>query len=601
MTTRLALELRLAAALLMVLTMVAVGWVQRSPWVVLLATPVFTVLYALGKWNSWKLAWRIGGAPQIVLSVLVTLPIQAVVAGVCYVVGVGLGRLVAGNRALAPLAGTDVITMAVLLGVGAVISTVVIRLESAAPAAAGIESTPGVLLTDDGATAEPEIELDVDPKPLTLDTFFVSPEHWRTNAAREALELRSGPVRKPSLAADDDMIAAAETRLGVRLPDTLRALYRKLNGGYVGWLYVPLVPNPGPVYDDWRGAFSIDYSSLAPLDKLRTVAEHYSDFTDDPEDLPANAEHLIVLQARYGDMTLLDYSAGPRPRVLIVDYDKASGEDPVDLVFEDFDQFFAALRGERGRLRTETPARDLGAPMEEAPEDQRASRFWGKSDPHPFYRNAINARTARNPRWPPTVLSSLPPRTGSGSGSPWTSSRCGGAQRRRGRHAVRAVHRGCRRARRRGHAASGTARIRGHAGRAVGPIGFRGERDTLGAEASGVRQARRAGGGSRTGCSSGLPRPPGRRPRRLHRRESESSAGRGAAFRALRRPPRPAPLSAWRLGRRVRAARCGSGTGVALSRAAHSDVGFDCVDGDFEGALLFVEDVHRHLIDGGRV
>lgn len=73
------------------------------------------------------------------------------------------------------------------------------------------------------------------------------------------------------------MIAAAETRLGVRLPDTLRALYRKLNGGYVGWLYVPLVPNPAPAYDDWRGAFSIDYSSLASLDELRTVAEHYSD------------------------------------------------------------------------------------------------------------------------------------------------------------------------------------------------------------------------------------------------------------------------------------------------------------------------------------
>ena len=398
MTTRLALGLRLAAALLVVLTMVAVGWVQRSPWVVLMATPVFTVLYALGKWNSWKLAWRSGGGPQIALSVLVTLPIQAVVAGFCYVLGVGLGRLVAGNRALAPLATADVVTVALLLAVGVAISTVVIRLESAAPAAAGIAPTPEGLPADDEAAVEPEIELDVDPTPLTLDTFFVSPEHWRTNAAREALELRSGPVRKPPLAADDDVIAAAETRLGVRLPDTLRALYRKLNGGYVGWLYLPLVPNPGPFYDDWRGAFSIDYSSLAPLDKLRTVAEHYSDFTHDPEDLPANAEHLIVLQARYGDMTLLDYSAGPRPRVLIVDYDKAAGEDPVDLVFEDFDQFFAALRGERGRLRSETPTRNLGAPMEEAPEDQRASRFWGKSDPHPFYRNAIQREDGTEPK-----------------------------------------------------------------------------------------------------------------------------------------------------------------------------------------------------------
>lgn len=398
MTTRLALGLRLAAALLVVATMLAVGWVQRSPWIVLLATPVFTVLYALGKWNSWKMAWRNGGAPQIALSVLVTLPIQAVVAGVFYVVGVGLGRLVAGNRALALLSATDIVTVAALLAVGAAISTVVIRLESAAVAAAGVASTPEGLPTDDGAHVEPEIELDVDPRPLTLDTFFVSPAHWRTNAAREALETRSGSVQKPPSAADDDMIAAAETRLGVRLPDTLRELYRKLNGGYVGWLYVPLVPKPAPVHEDWRGVFSIDYSSLASLDKLRTVAEHYLDFTDDPEDVPANAEHLIVLQARYGDMTLLDYSAGPRPRVLIVNYDKAPGQDPVDLVFDDFDQFFAALRGERDRLRTETPRRDLGAPMEEAPEDQWAGRFWGTSDPHPFYRNAIQRKDGTEPR-----------------------------------------------------------------------------------------------------------------------------------------------------------------------------------------------------------
>ncbi|CAN5410893.1 hypothetical protein BH11ACT6_BH11ACT6_09090 [soil metagenome] len=398
MTPKPVLGLRLAAALVVVVTMVAVGWVQRSPWVVLLATPVFTVLYALGKWNAWKLAWRKGGGPQIALSVLVTLPIQAILAGVCYVLGVGLGRLVAGNRALAPLAAVDIITMAVLLAVGTVISAVVIRLESAAPAAASVASTSGGLLTDDEVNIESEIELDIDPRPLTLDTFFVSPEHWRTNAAREALESRSGPVQKPPAAADDEMISAAEMRLGVRLPDRLRALYRVLNGGYVGWLYVPLVPNPGPVYDDWRGAFSIDYSSLASLDKLRTVAEHYSDFTDDPEDLPANAQDLIVLQARYGDMTLLDYSAGPRPRVLIVDYDKASGEDPVDLVFDDFDQFFAALRGERDRLRTETPRRDLGASMEEAPDHQWAGRFWGTSDPHPFYRNAIQRKDGTEPR-----------------------------------------------------------------------------------------------------------------------------------------------------------------------------------------------------------
>lgn len=128
------------------------------------------------------------------------------------------------------------------------------------------------------------------------------------------------------------------------------------------------------------------------------MAEHYADFTHDPEDLPENAEHLIVLQARYGDMTLLDYSGGPPPRVLLVNYDKAPGEDPVDLAFDDFDQFFAALRGERDRLRTETPKRDLGPSMGEAPDDQWAGRFWGTSDPHAFYRNAVQRQDGTEPR-----------------------------------------------------------------------------------------------------------------------------------------------------------------------------------------------------------
>ena len=48
----------------------------ESPVVVLLATPVFTVLYVLGKWNAWKLAWRTGGGPQVALSALVALTLS---------------------------------------------------------------------------------------------------------------------------------------------------------------------------------------------------------------------------------------------------------------------------------------------------------------------------------------------------------------------------------------------------------------------------------------------------------------------------------------------------------------------------------------------
>lgn len=378
MTSTLGGYARITAALTIVIVMIAAGWLHRSPWVVALATPAFTVLYALGKWNAWTAAWRAGGVKQIIAATMVTLPIQAVLAAVLYVLGLGLGRLVGGYRPLAALSAGDVVAAVVLFGIGVALCVVIIRAEKVPPEPAAPTST----------TEEPEV--DVDPTPLTVETFFVSPGYWRVNAARTALEKRGETVVRPPLAAREDMIAAAEQRLGVRLPDTLRTLYGVLNGGYVDWLYVPLKADPQPVYDDWRGAFSIDYSQLAPVETLRTVTEHYHDFTDDPDEIPAGADQQIILQARYGDMTLLDYSRGPAPRVLIVDYDKYGG-DPVDIAFDDFDTFFAALRRDRTRSRDTAPTRPLGAPLGEAAQEHRARRFWGAGSQHPFHANAGTA------------------------------------------------------------------------------------------------------------------------------------------------------------------------------------------------------------------
>jgi hypothetical protein len=51
-----------------------------------------------------------------------------------------------------------------------------------------------------------------------------------------------------------------------------------------------------------------DVAHLSPLKKLRTVRAH--------------ADKLLVLQARHGDMTLLDYSRPGEPQVSIVDFDR---------------------------------------------------------------------------------------------------------------------------------------------------------------------------------------------------------------------------------------------------------------------------------------
>lgn len=398
MTTRmpssgLAPVLRIAMGLLIVLAMGAAGWLHRSPWIVLLATPLFTVLYALGKWNAWTLAWRLGGAKRIVLSALVTLPIQAVLAGVFYLLGLGLSMLLAPAAPIAAFSGADAQWAAALFVPAVAVSAAIIRLEAAAPEPVAATPSPA------SPAAEAEPELDIDPAPLDRDTFFESPGYWRTNAAREALAQRGAPVEKPPFAASEAMIEAAEARLGFRLPDTLRALYGRMNGGYVGWLYVPLKRDAGPVYDDWRGAFSIDYSSLAPLAELRTVAEHYEDFTHEPEDVPAGADKLVVLQARYGDMTLLDYTRGPQARVLIADFDRQPGVEPVDIAFENFDDFLAALRRvrpERGVART--VARDLGPPLGEAPEEWRAPMFWGEAQSHFFHLNAVQRKDGSEPQ-----------------------------------------------------------------------------------------------------------------------------------------------------------------------------------------------------------
>lgn len=223
-------------------------------------------------------------------------------------------------------------------------------------------------------------DLLIDPDPITADTLFSG--HPRSETTREALAFRGDRVEKAPCAADEGAIVAAETGLGVRLPETLRRIYAMRNGGYVGHLVAPRVATPRPVFDDWRGAFAPDYSSLRPVERLETVANSYEDVDIEPEDMPADAARLVILQARYGDMTLLDYTSSDRdPAVLLVDYD--SGDDPVDMRFADFDTFLAALRRNRGRADQIYP---LGRPLAETPEETWPTFFWDTEAAN-VYRN----------------------------------------------------------------------------------------------------------------------------------------------------------------------------------------------------------------------
>lgn len=223
-------------------------------------------------------------------------------------------------------------------------------------------------------------DLVIDPDPITAETLFSGPA--RSKTTREALAFRGDRVEKAPCAAEEAVIVAAETRLGVRLPETLRRIYAMRNGGYVGHLVAARVATPRPMFDDWRGAFAPDYSSLRAVQRLETVASSYEDVDIEPEDVPADAARLVILQARYGDMTLLDYTTSDRdPAVLLVDYD--SGDDPVDMRFADFDTFLRALRRDRWREDHVYPP---GRPLGETPEGTWPKLFWDAEASH-VYRN----------------------------------------------------------------------------------------------------------------------------------------------------------------------------------------------------------------------
>lgn len=92
--------LRIISGLLVVGTAVYAGFLYRSPWIIVLLTLSFTALYVGGKVEQWRLLARVHGVAGVVKALLVTFPIQAILSGLFYLVGVGIGAI-AGNRSFA--------------------------------------------------------------------------------------------------------------------------------------------------------------------------------------------------------------------------------------------------------------------------------------------------------------------------------------------------------------------------------------------------------------------------------------------------------------------------------------------------------------------
>lgn len=357
---KLVATLRLGFGLVLILFAAGLGYFHRSAWVILPLALAFSVLYVAGKWSAWRQIWRDGGLVRALPAVLA---IQAVLAAILYLVGLGLGRLISPQPMTQAVSASDLTGIAVVVLLGLGVSAIIDRLEAA----------PDPQPDRETHKRKDPAELTILPGPVAASNLF-GPYRGSNDFARAALTRQSDkkPVRQPN-AANELTLDAAEARLGFVLPDELRAIYRVKNGGSAPDLVVPKRPDPRPLHEDWADAFG-GYEELYSLERLRTVHDSVLDYAyeDDAEAFPEGARQMLVLAQWYRETTLLDYRHGDRPRVGIVDFDR-DGWQENGVWFDDFAAFMSALRhAERDEPRIR-PSRDL---TPHGPSADHPDGFW---------------------------------------------------------------------------------------------------------------------------------------------------------------------------------------------------------------------------------
>lgn len=83
------------------------GFMKHSPKTILIFGVVFTVLYIQGKWPVWRKAWEADGLKAWAVSIAVTAPIQFLLAGLIYLVGLCLGSFIGPDIAIQQLSVFD--------------------------------------------------------------------------------------------------------------------------------------------------------------------------------------------------------------------------------------------------------------------------------------------------------------------------------------------------------------------------------------------------------------------------------------------------------------------------------------------------------------
>lgn len=146
--------------------------------------------------------------------------------------------------------------------------------------------------------------------------------------------------------ASPEQIVAAERRLGVVLPETLKALYRRSNGGFARFTEAQRLGTPTLGWGSHRAIPRLD---LPPLAEMKTLAEIDREMTVGTVRLypgtPEGAERMICLSCSDTHAAVLDYRQGaksPEVLILIVGFTSSAGQ--VKARYESFDAFMRNLR-----------------------------------------------------------------------------------------------------------------------------------------------------------------------------------------------------------------------------------------------------------------
>jgi hypothetical protein len=124
--------LRAIVALTVVGTAIYSGFVHRSPWIIALLSLSFTVLYIAGKIAQWRMLARSEGPTGVAKAVAVTLPVQAILAGVFYLIGLGLGAVFAKREIAGAIEPFDLTLAGGLLVFGVAASAIIYSVEARA-------------------------------------------------------------------------------------------------------------------------------------------------------------------------------------------------------------------------------------------------------------------------------------------------------------------------------------------------------------------------------------------------------------------------------------------------------------------------------------